>query len=232
MEQEDFILHGRFHVRPTVRSVSDTLLQSEVRLEPRLMALLCILSEHAGQLVTREHLVREVWDNYGGGEDGLTYAISSLRKVLHDSSRELIETIPKKGYILHAEIAHVGQVQRAPDPKYKGILGKPALQVAVCLLLAMSVCAVFLAQSEGGQEVRAEQMEVPFSEVNGKAEETWDNTITTVGEDSTLYKLKATGDRRPEFYVNGRLLSPDEMEGHLDLIHHLHKKLKERSMVH
>jgi DNA-binding winged helix-turn-helix (wHTH) protein len=75
MDQQEFILAARLCVRPAANSVFDIDLQTEVRLEPRLMKLLCILSEQAGQLVSREQLVKEIWDDYGGGEEGLTHAV-------------------------------------------------------------------------------------------------------------------------------------------------------------
>ena len=51
--------------------------------------------------------------------------------------------------------------------------------------------------------------------INKKIEENSLNTIITIGDDSTVYKLRVVGDSRPEFYVNQRLLSPDEMEKRL-----------------
>ncbi len=55
------------------------------------------LLKHSGELVTREALIQEIWNNYAGAEEGLTQAISSLRKVLVDDSKSLIQTVPKRG---------------------------------------------------------------------------------------------------------------------------------------
>lgn len=232
MDQKDFIIASRYHVRPALHAVSDNLLQTEVRLEARLMKLLCILAKHSGQLVTREQLVKEIWDDYGGGEDGLTHAISSLRKLLNDSSKEMIETIPKKGYILQAEITALCK-QNAAVSGEKKLRQRPAL-FAYLGLLAAAVLAGFVyfsvkSNKDSALLSKAKKMEVPFDKVNKRPEETWLNTITTVGEDSTQYKLHVIGDRRPELYINGRLVSPDEMEKHLDLIHNLKSQLQERN---
>ncbi|WP_210490364.1 winged helix-turn-helix domain-containing protein [Rufibacter aurantiacus] len=236
MEQKDFLLQGRYLVRPNINSVSDTFSQNEVRIEPRLMKILCMLASHANQLVTREQLVKEVWDNYGGGEEGLTYAISSLRKLLHDTSKELIETIPKKGYMLHAQIQEAGQQEQVTKTERKARPLKPVLYGLVCLVLVMGIYLVRALPSKENaakeeQIAQGKQMEVPFATVNRPIEETPYNTITTLGNDSTRYKLKVEGDRRPEFYINGSLLTPEEMEGHLDLIHHLRKELKRRNAI-
>ena len=104
MNNKPFILNNRFWIYPQLGLVKQTSPVKESRLEPRLMQLLCILAAQAGELVSRELLTKEVWDDYGNADEGLTQAISYLRKVLNDEAKELIETVPKKGYVLHAVI--------------------------------------------------------------------------------------------------------------------------------
>src|SRR5215213_2709067 len=147
IDQKDFIIASRYQISPALNLVSDTLLQTEVRVELRLMNLLCILSRHAGQLVTREQLVKEIWDDYRGGDEGLTHAISCLRKLLNDPSKELIETIPKKGYILHTGIM----------PKEKRSWRKPAIYISAIVLIA--TLAVAFIQ---GFTSKAKEVSVPF----------------------------------------------------------------------
>src|SRR3989344_1278112 len=88
---------------------------TEVRLEPRVMALLACLAARAGELVTREELERRVWGRTVVGYDALTSSIIKLRKALGDDSRQprFIETVSKKGYRL---IAPVGAVAPSPEP--------------------------------------------------------------------------------------------------------------------
>lgn len=230
MDEKDFILLSRYEIRPAINLVVDRMLQKETRLEPRLMKLLCLLAEQPGQLVSREKLVKEIWDDYGGGEAGLTHAVSSLRKLLNDTSRELIETVPTRGYILHAE--RLGPNTAPAQPRQpKALAKRPVLYGAAAVVVVFAV--YFLSRiGTGGKETAAapqKEIAIPFEAVSGKPEETWRNTIVTTGRDSTVYKLKVVGDGRPEFYINGVLLSPDEMEKHLDLINSLKKKLRERN---
>ncbi len=105
MNNKPFILNNRFWIYPRLGLVKQATPVKESRLEPRLMQLLCILAAQAGELVSRELLTKEVWDDYGNADEGLTQAISYLRKVLNDETKELIETVPKKGYVLHAVIS-------------------------------------------------------------------------------------------------------------------------------
>lgn len=231
MDEKDFILQQRFLVRPTVHTVIDTVLQQEMKVEPRLMKLLCILAKQPRQLLKREQLITEIWNDYGGGEAGLNHAISSLRKLLHDNSRALIETIPTKGYILHAEIGKLNSSTDHVLSKSKKGLKQPLLYVLVILLSVILI--YFLLEMEASYKkstgiLPPKEITIPFNKVNGQLEETSLNTIITYGKDSTEYKLKMIGDGRPEFYVNGKLLTPDEMEKYLNLIHRLQQQLRER----
>lgn len=72
-----------------VRPVSDELVISRdsgkeitVKLEPRLTKVLDILASNAGTVVPREQFLLEVWDNYESADEGLTQAVSILRKTV------------------------------------------------------------------------------------------------------------------------------------------------------
>lgn len=71
------------------------------RLEPRVMAVLVHLSEHASDVVARADLLDAVWGD-DASDEALTQAVSHLRRVLGDNARRpsVIETIPKRGYRL------------------------------------------------------------------------------------------------------------------------------------
>lgn len=70
------------------------------KVEPRIMHVLQILINKSPKVVSREHLISEVWDDYGGADDALNQTISHLRKLLHDTNKDnrIIETVVKKGY--------------------------------------------------------------------------------------------------------------------------------------
>jgi DNA-binding winged helix-turn-helix (wHTH) protein len=104
VNKTEYILNNRFLVNPGLNYVRDQQTGKKSRLEPRLMELLTFLTGRVNQLVTREELVKEIWKDYGGGDEGLNQAISFLRKLLEDNNKQIIETIPKKGYIIHATI--------------------------------------------------------------------------------------------------------------------------------
>jgi DNA-binding winged helix-turn-helix (wHTH) protein len=114
MKEVQFLINNRFIVDPTLNYFKDRETNQEVRLEQRLMDVLCLLAANENQLVTREKLVKEIWNDYGGADEGLNQAVSFLRKLLVDREKKIIETIPKKGYILHAFITKEIEAVAAP----------------------------------------------------------------------------------------------------------------------
>lgn len=77
-----------------------------LRLEPKAMQVLVHLASRAGRVVTRIELEASVWAGLVVGPDALTNAIIKLRRALGDDARsaQIIETIPKTGYRLIAQV--------------------------------------------------------------------------------------------------------------------------------
>ena len=80
------------------------------RLEPKAVEVLLALARHAGQVMSRDQLIAEVWNGLAVTDDALTQSIIKLRKALGDTTREpaYIQTIPKRGYRLIAKVAWLG----------------------------------------------------------------------------------------------------------------------------
>jgi len=90
----------------------------EVRLEPRVMDVLACLAARAGEVVTRSELVDAVWPRAVGADESLTRCISSLRQALGDdrSKPRYLETVPKRGYRLVAEVAPLSGIEAHDAP--------------------------------------------------------------------------------------------------------------------
>ncbi|MCI1728118.1 MAG: winged helix-turn-helix domain-containing protein [Chiayiivirga sp.] len=86
--------------------------QSVQRLPAKLADLLLRLAAEPGRMVARETLLDEVWERRQVNDEVLSRAIADLRQALGDEARapRYIETLPKRGYRL---VADVGDV--APD---------------------------------------------------------------------------------------------------------------------
>jgi len=102
----EITLKGKYHIKfdeNLVEILNEGVLPVIIRVEPRFMEVLKILVDNCGKVVDRETIIEKVWDNYGGGDEGLTQSVSYLRKIFDDRNRSLIETIPKKGYKFNSE---------------------------------------------------------------------------------------------------------------------------------
>ncbi len=68
--------------------------------EPRVMDLLVYGSDRAGQLLTKQQIMQDVWGGTHFVPEALQRAVSQIRKSLDDDLNELvfIETISRKGY--------------------------------------------------------------------------------------------------------------------------------------
>ncbi|UZB08241.1 winged helix-turn-helix domain-containing protein [Xanthomonas citri] len=73
-----------------------------ITLEPRMMEVLIALAERAGEVISAEQLLIEVWHGSFYGDNPVHKTIAQLRRKLGDDSRQprFIETIRKRGYRL------------------------------------------------------------------------------------------------------------------------------------
>jgi len=110
LSNKTFIINKKYFINPGTNEIEDISAgvpgKNIVSVEPRIMNLLILLASGKGEVFSREYLIEKIWGNTFVGEEGLTQAVSRLRKILNDSAKDsqIIQTIPKKGYRLTAEI--------------------------------------------------------------------------------------------------------------------------------
>lgn len=78
-----------------------------VQIEPKILEVLACLADHAGEVLSKERIVRTVWSGTFVSDGILSYSISELRKKLGDDARNprIIQTISRKGYRLIAPVS-------------------------------------------------------------------------------------------------------------------------------
>lgn len=86
-----------------------------VDLRPRSYAVLRLLAENAGRLVTKDAIIAKVWDDVAVTEDSLTQCIADIRKVIGDDDRRVLRTVPRKGYLLVPSHRGAQVAGRVPD---------------------------------------------------------------------------------------------------------------------
>jgi TolB-like protein/DNA-binding winged helix-turn-helix (wHTH) protein/Tfp pilus assembly protein PilF len=88
---------------------------AHVELRPRSLAVLRLLAENVGRLVTKDELIAKVWDDVAVTEDSLTQCIANIRKAIGDDDRRVLRTIPRKGYMLVPAQRGTHLAGRVPD---------------------------------------------------------------------------------------------------------------------
>jgi len=96
---------GAWRVDPTLDEISKD--GTSVKLEPRTMQLLVCLAEHAGQVLSVEQLLDQVWKDVVVTPNSLYHAVAELRRVLGDDPKEpsYIANVLRRGYRLVAPVA-------------------------------------------------------------------------------------------------------------------------------
>jgi DNA-binding winged helix-turn-helix (wHTH) protein/predicted ATPase len=102
------IRFGRYHLDPVQGLTRGT---QEVRLTPRSLAVLRVLAERAGQVVTKDELFGTVWQGTAVSDAALASCIQELRHALQDDVRRprFIETLHRRGYRFVAETSPAKQ---------------------------------------------------------------------------------------------------------------------------
>lgn len=75
---------------------------NSVMLRSQSADVLAYLAEHAGELVTKESLIKAVWADTFVTDDSLVQCIGDIRRALGDSDQRIVQTFTKKGYRLVA----------------------------------------------------------------------------------------------------------------------------------
>jgi DNA-binding winged helix-turn-helix (wHTH) protein/TolB-like protein/Tfp pilus assembly protein PilF len=112
------LLIGEWQVYPAL----DELRREDrlVKLEPRLMRLLCVLAEQPGEVRSTEELLERAWPGVIVGPASIYQAIGQLRRVLGDAGEKprYVATVSRKGYRLIAAVRPLvlPELPEAPAP--------------------------------------------------------------------------------------------------------------------
>lgn len=81
---------------------------STIPLAPKVFDTLLLLVENAGRVLSKERMLREIWEDSFVEENNLAQNISYLRRILGETKdKKFIETVPKFGYRFIAPVALV-----------------------------------------------------------------------------------------------------------------------------
>ncbi|MCU5773745.1 winged helix-turn-helix domain-containing protein [Erwiniaceae bacterium BAC15a-03b] len=82
-----------------------------VTVPPKEMAVLLLLVKNAGEVITKDHIIREVWKGGEVSDESLSRCIYVLRKLLGESSSyRYINTVYGKGYLFVMNVTRVARL--------------------------------------------------------------------------------------------------------------------------
>src|SRR6476646_8997310 len=121
------IRFGPFALDPTSRELRKR--GSLVKLQPQQFAVLLLLIERAGQVVSREEIHKHIWgnDTFVDFERGINFSINQIRAALGDDADKprYAETIPRRGYRFIATIEN--DAPRTADAPARPLFAKGIL---------------------------------------------------------------------------------------------------------
>jgi TolB-like protein/DNA-binding winged helix-turn-helix (wHTH) protein len=115
-----------------------------VRLDGRTMKLLLCLAERAGEVISIDELLDQVWSGVVVTPDSVYQAVASLRRLLKDDSKRptYIATVPRLGYRMVATVAPWADAMplatAPPARRYGRVIVPLVAAAAVGLLLVLS----------------------------------------------------------------------------------------------
>lgn len=139
---------GAWRVSPSSGQISRE--GKTVRVDARAMRLLVCLADHAGQVVSIDELLEQVWTGVVVSPDSVYQAVTSLRRLLGDDSKQptYIATVPRLGYRMVASVAPWVEdalpAPSAPRPAARrGSFAAAVAAVAAALIIAVFVYGRF-----------------------------------------------------------------------------------------
>src|SRR5690242_9377496 len=75
-----------------------------LKLRPKVYEALLYLLQNPGRLIAKDELIHTLWGDSFVTEDSLVQCMVELRRALNDREQEIVETVPRRGYILKAPV--------------------------------------------------------------------------------------------------------------------------------
>ena len=81
-----------------------------IELRPKSFEVLCLLAQNAERVVSRDELAAAVWRGRVATDESIAQCISDIRRALSDADQRLLQTVPRRGYVLKTPV-HLASVE-------------------------------------------------------------------------------------------------------------------------
>ncbi|MGB0847014.1 MAG: winged helix-turn-helix domain-containing protein [Thiolinea sp.] len=95
---QELIKYGTISYNPRQQKLCDKN-GEELKLRPQSLKVFLVLAENAGELIRKDDIITQVWDNVCVTDDSLIQCIADIRRTLQDTKHNILKTVPRKGYI-------------------------------------------------------------------------------------------------------------------------------------
>ena len=124
------------------------------RVEARTMRLLLCLAEHAGEVVSIDDLLNQVWSDVTVTQDSVYQAVASLRRLLGDDPKRptYIATVPRLGYRMVATVAPWVDQRVDQRPDHSMALtnpGRAGFKLAAGAVVSLALVVLIVVQFRG-----------------------------------------------------------------------------------
>src|SRR5262245_13575972 len=107
-------------------------------LTPRLFDALVHFVDHAGELLDKDTLLRELWPGLVVEENNLSQVVSALRRALGDEVQgsHLIQTVPRRGFRFVATVTALPDVRTGPT---EGMVNQTGMRERLAAIVAVDM---------------------------------------------------------------------------------------------
>jgi DNA-binding winged helix-turn-helix (wHTH) protein len=194
---------SHWQINPDDRSVKNTQSGKTHKIDPKTMAVLLLLIEQAGKVVSRDEFMQSVWSTSVTVEESLTRCISELRKVFddHPKNPKFIKTIHGKGYQLLVEVTST-DAQVSKPRTFNSDKKQHAYIIYACLIaLALSAAWVYSTWTPIQTEA-APQVPIASNDSSADKQKLKDQLLSVTNFPSRLYIDENNKNSRLEIYID------------------------------
>lgn len=155
----------------TENNESQANVSEEVSLEAKQADLLLCLIQQTGQIVSRDMLLEQVWNNRYVDDTTINATVSRLRKLLGGAKYQYIKTHPKLGYSFCAEVNYIERPKTHYSTKEK-ILSLKAIKIyatVITVVLFAIVTYLFSISQESDKTLLPKDVKIePVTYMEGR----------------------------------------------------------------
>ena len=129
--------------------------EGEVRLRPKTYEVLRYLLDHRGRIVTKQELIDAAWGETSVTDDSVVQCLIEIRRAIGDLDHRLIQTIPRRGYMVTDEASEAGpawnggtapitDLRDAPDAAPRGNVRWPLWSLLGLVALGLVAAALYV----------------------------------------------------------------------------------------